>query len=165
MPKVTKKTATKKKNPLLETEEEIKSDTSEEKVDAESESDTDTAEVEDEGSEEEVEEKPKAKAKDTPTTGARSRDVSKEALGDIEATRIALSKEPQVNFMIPLMDGEKIAHHDVWINGYKVTIPKGRMAIIPQSIANILMNTYKVQAEAGAEFRLDLNPDKQDKVS
>lgn len=87
--------------------------------------------------------------------------IASEMKSDIEVTRANLAKEEQVHFMIPLGIGEKAgAVEEVWINGYYSKIPKGVMTIVPKSIMQILANKYQVANEAGAEFRLDLHPEK-----
>jgi len=155
MPKVEKKD--KKANPLLAGEGVATKAKATEKVEVKTEISEDKVEDKKVIDTPKKEEKPVAKVSNNAEMGLKS---------DIEMTRIALSKEPQVNFMIPLSDGEKVgATHDCFINGYKVTVPKGRMCIIPQSIANLLAETYRVQAEAGSEFRLDFNDDVHEKLS
>lgn len=154
MPKVEKKD--KKANPLLAGEGVATKAKAPEKI-------VNTEISEDKVAEKEVIETPKKEEKTAPRVSTNAEMGLK---SDIEMTRIALSKETQVNFMIPLADGEKAgATHDCFINGYKVTVPKGRMCIIPQSIANLLAETYRVQAEAGSEFRLDFNDDAHDRLS
>jgi hypothetical protein len=146
MPKVPKKTP-KKANALL--------DGDEDKGKTKSTEDNSKA---DEGAE-------KSEGKADGKTPAKA-NVDKAMKSDIEATRIALSKEETVHFMIPLALGEKAgAFEDVWINGFHTRVPKGVMSILPQSIADLLANKYAVEATAGAEFRLDLDPEKQDKLS
>lgn len=87
-------------------------------------------------------------------------------LSDIELTKKILDKEEKVHFMIPLAEGEKPgANHDCFINGAKFTIKKGIMTTVPQSIANLLAEHYRVGMEAGSSFRLDMNADKQDRLS
>lgn len=147
MPKVTKKS-----NPLLDNEEkktkasEVESDKVENEIE--------TDETEDEAP---VKEPVKVKA----PAPVSDKDIARSMKSDIELTREALSKEEQVNFMIPLSEGEKAgATHEVFINGYKIIVPKGRMAILPKSVVNLLSESYRVAAEVGAEFRLDLDDDK-----
>lgn len=161
MPKVTKK-ATKKASPLLNEEEKdtnevVKTDDTADNADTSVEEKTDKSIP--------VKEENKRNAPVDAPVGSKA-NVAAEMKSDKEVTRAALMKEEQVHFMIPLALGEKAgAFEDVWINGFHTRVPKGVMSIIPQSIAEILANKYQVEATAGAEFRLDLNPDKQDKVS
>lgn len=92
--------------------------------------------------------------------------IEKEMRSDAEMAKNALAKEEKVHFMIPLSQGEKIgAFEDVWINGFHTRVPKGRMSILPKSIAEMLANKYAVEAEAGAEFRLDLDDEKAENLA
>lgn len=150
MPKVTK---TKKASPLLDNEETTKVEN------------TEVGAVENTDTEVETTEAPAPKKAEV-AGGSAKANIQAEMKSDIEKTKLALAKDEQVNFMIPLALGEKAgAFEDIWINGYHVRVPKGRMSILPKAIVDILANKYAVEAEAGSEFRLDLNPDKQDKVS
>lgn len=75
-----------------------------------------------------------------------------------EETEATLAKEPKVNFIIPLADGEKPgASEIVNINGYQLTIKKGEMVEIPKSVANILADHYRFTMNAGANMRVDRN--------
>ena len=143
MPKVTKKA-----NPLLD-KEEVKTKA----VEIENEVDN----TENDVSPEPVKEKPVEPLKQV----VSETNIAKSMSSDIEVTRKNLAKEEQVTFMIPLAEGEKAgAVHEVWINGFKVSVPKGRMAILPKSIVHLLSESYRVAAESGSEFRLDLDDDK-----
>jgi hypothetical protein len=87
-------------------------------------------------------------------------------LSDIEITKKKLEAEEKVHFLIPLTEGEKPGStKDVFINGARYTIKKGVMTTVPKSVSLILAEHYKVGMEAGTDFRLDLNADKQDKLS
>jgi len=87
-------------------------------------------------------------------------------LSDIEITKKKLDAEPKVHFLIPLMEGEKPGStKDVFINGAKYTIKKGVMTTVPESVSLQLAEHYKVGMEAGSDFRLDLNAEKQDRLS
>lgn len=84
-----------------------------------------------------------------------------ELLSDIKLAKKNLDAEPTTMFMIPLSEGEKAGTvHDVFINGYIYSVPKGRMVTIPMSVANILSNHYKVTLEAGQDSRIDQDDDK-----
>lgn len=77
-------------------------------------------------------------------------------LSDANATKNKLDREPKVMFLVPLAEGEKKgAVHDCFINGYQYTVKKGIMSQVPQSIANLLAEHYKIGMETGAEFLLD----------
>lgn len=92
--------------------------------------------------------------------------ADQEFLSDIKLTERTLAKEEKVHFMIPLAEGEKAgAVHEVFINGYKYPVPKGKMVIIPVSIVNKLSEHYKVGLEAGLEFRIDQDDKKLDALA
>lgn len=64
-----------------------------------------------------------------------------------------LASQPKVHFMIPLGEGEKSgAYETVQINGYKMTIKKGVMVVIPQQVAEILGDHYRITSEVGQEW-------------
>lgn len=164
MPKETKKKAAaadekQKKNALLDADDESKDESSSEDESDDSGSSDEQGEDKDAGAAEEkaapksapVEEKPVAKV-----------NVAASAMSDIQATKAILDAEPKVQFMIPLFEGEKPGSvHQCFINGYEVRVKKGIMTLVPQSIAELLADHYKITSEAGADFRLDLHPNKQ----
>ena len=77
-----------------------------------------------------------------------------------------LQEQPQVQFIIPLGQGErKGAHETVQINGYKLTIMKGTMVTLPQQVVDILAAKYEINMTAGAEFRVDGDERKQEALS
>ncbi len=178
MPKVEKKVAkkpVKKASPLLDEEQDT----------TETESTVETQDNEENGEENGEETHAVARPKDgtilqdpsipvveTKESFPADKDVAPERLNassglksDIEVTRKNLAKEPTVHLMIPL-NGEKAgSFEDVWINGFHTRVPKGVMSIVPQSIAELINNKYNIEQTVGAEFRLDLNPDKHDRVS
>lgn len=142
MPKVTKKKA----SPLLD------GDTTEPKNSAPDTSTEDTGE--------------KVPAEKLASSSKTEQKIEKEMRSDKEQARIALAKEEQVHFMIPLAQGEKAgAFEEMWTNGFYTKIPKGVMSILPKSLAERLAEKYRVEAEAGAEFRLDLDTNKADNLS
>ena len=68
--------------------------------------------------------------------------------------------------MVPLSEGEKPgAIHAVTINGYKYEVPKGVMTTVPKAVAEMLAQSYQIGMNAGADFRVDLNSNKQDALS
>jgi len=78
--------------------------------------------------------------------------VAQEHLDDAHAMKEQLSKQPKVSFLIPLGPGENEGSTDqVCLNGYKLKIKKGVMVELPQQVAEILANKYKVQMMAGRE--------------
>lgn len=93
-------------------------------------------------------------------------DIAKSFATDIEMTKKKLESQEQIHFMVPLSEGEKAgAVHECFINGYKISVPKGVMTKIPLAVAELLANTYKVGMTAGAEFRVDSDSKKQDALS
>lgn len=169
-----------KKNPLLEAEEDTSkeeetaeetqdesAEDSAEEAEEEAEDDSDSEDSDESEDEEEVEEaKPVKKAAAKPAAPAPKVNVDDELKSDIARTKAVLDAEEKVHFMIPLAEGEKAgAFHDCFINGYRVSVKKGVMTMVPRSIAELLANHYQVTADAGADFRLDLNEKKQDALS
>jgi len=120
-----------------------------------------------ETTEEVVEEETEVVATPTATKAVSPKQNADDALlSDIELTKKILDKEEKVHFMIPLVEGEKPgAIHDCFINGAKFSVKKGIMTMVPQSIANLLAEHYKVGMEAGAAYRLDMNAEKQDRLN
>lgn len=77
-----------------------------------------------------------------------------------------LAKQPKVAFLIPLSDGEKNgAYETVQINGYRMVIKKGTMVQIPQQVAEILADHYRISSEAGQEYRMDRDDKTKDALS
>jgi len=155
-----------KKNPLLDADEDTdveeteEEDTDEEATDEDASEDGDDSEDDEEVEEEAPKKatKPKASAPvETPKVN-----VADQAASDIRTTKQVLDAEEQVHFMVPLFEGEKPgAIHECFINGHKVAVKKGVMTMVPRSVAELLAEHYKINAEAGADFRLDLNSEKQ----
>ncbi len=74
----------------------------------------------------------------------------------IELTRKHLASQPKESFYIPLVGDEQEGEYEsVQINGYTLQVQKGVMVKIPQQVAEMLANKYKVRMEAGREKRLD----------
>jgi len=84
----------------------------------------------------------------------------------VAETKADLATKPQINFIIPLSDGEKPGAFDtVQINGYKMIIQKGVMVTIPLPCAELLAAKYRINLEAGAKSRIDRNVDVQDALN
>lgn len=93
-------------------------------------------------------------------------DASKELRSDIEKTKSILDKEAQVQIMIPLAQGEKNgATHDCYINGYKVTVKKGAMVSVPESISKLIAQHYEIEMMAGSEFLVDSDNSKSEALN
>lgn len=166
MPKVTKKTSkeVKKKNPLLDADEDTSVNEEETADEAVSE---DADEAEDEGAEEEAPVAPKkpVKAKvEAPV--APKVNIGNELQSDIRRTKAALDAEEKIRFFVPLFEGEKKGGiHQCFINGYMYPVKKGVMTEVPISIANLLADHYRITSEAGEDFRLDRDDKKADALS
>lgn len=77
-----------------------------------------------------------------------------------------LAKQPKVAFLIPLSEGEKNgAFETVQINGYRMVIKKGTMVQIPQQVAEILADHYRISSEAGQDYRIDRDSKVKDALS
>jgi len=75
---------------------------------------------------------------------------------DAKAMKDRLSKQPRVDFLIPLMPGERNgAYETVQLNGYKLTIKKGCMVNIPLQIAQVLADSYRITSEVGQDMLID----------
>ena len=70
--------------------------------------------------------------------------LSAEAL----ATKKILDKRPKVMFMVPAAPGTEFQFETVQINGYKVTVQKGKMVCIPDRIAEVIANKYSIKLES-----------------
>lgn len=111
--------------------------------------------------EKEVEKKPEA----TSPAPAQA-NITKILHGEVAITKANLEKEPKVNFIIPLTDGEKPGAFDtVQINGYRLTIKKGVLVPLPQSVAQLLANKYRISMEAGRENRIDRASDVEEALN
>lgn len=74
------------------------------------------------------------------------------------ATKIKLAKEPKVRMMIPLDPGEKAgAYRTVIINGYRFDVRKNTMVDLPQSVAALLADAYRITSETLENNPLNLN--------
>lgn len=107
------------------------------------------------------EEKPKDNVATTPKEEAVKTDP-KNYDAQVQRTKEALNKEPKVNFLINLSPGEKEGTDEIVIvNGYSYRIKKGCMVTIPESVAALLSNKYKVEMEAGKQHLLDNSEDRR----
>jgi len=99
----------------------------------------------------------------TPKTPSKTEAENKDIVAQ---TKAILAKQPKVNFIIPLAEGENPGAYDtVQINGYRLTIQKGVMVELPQAVANLLAEKYRINMTAGSEKRIDSRPDKTDALS
>lgn len=79
----------------------------------------------------------------------------------IADTKYILDHAPKVSFLIPLAESDVAnAEETVEINGYKYTIKKGNMVTIPQPVADLLMNKYRVEREVAQKALAFANQEK-----
>jgi len=75
------------------------------------------------------------------------------------STKEILDRQPKVRMMLPLADGEKEgAYETVQVNGHLYTMMKGVAVDLPEAVANIIAEKYRITLTAGAERRLDNAP-------
>lgn len=92
----------------------------------------------------------------TAPAAADGNKVQQALVSDAMLTKQKLDKRPKVQFMVPLGLNEKPgAYEEVYINGYRYTIAKGKMVTIPDRVAELLANKYQIELEAGQESRID----------
>jgi hypothetical protein len=72
----------------------------------------------------------------------------------VAETKSILEKQPKVLFMIPIIPGET-TEETVQINGYRLTIKKGEQVEIPQAVAKLLAEKYRINMQAGQKARID----------
>lgn len=73
-------------------------------------------------------------------------------------TKEILSKEPKVRMMIPLDPGEKAgAYRTVSINGYRFDIRKNTMVDLPESVAALLADAYRITSDVVENNPLNLS--------
>lgn len=74
-----------------------------------------------------------------------------------KATKERLEKQPKVLFIIPKVDGEAagLAYDTVQIDGFRMEIRKGVAVTIPEQVANILAEKYRIGTEAGQEHLIN----------
>lgn len=82
------------------------------------------------------------------------------------STQKILDARPKVSIWLPLTGGEKlgIAQEFVSINGYPYWIKKGMMVMVPQPVAELLMNLYNIEvgdSAFGRSMRIDRNTSMQ----
>jgi len=106
----------------------------------------------------------KGKEPEAPMGSGKVNDPTVKRNNDIVAhTKAILAKQPKLAMIIPLGPGEKAgAAETVQINGYRLTIQKGVRIDLPEAVANLIAEKYKIQMTAGQDKRLDRNQDVQD---
>ena len=74
----------------------------------------------------------------------------------VAITKARLAAAPKINFIIPLAEGEKRGAYDtVQINGYGLKIQKGVLIPLPEPVAMLLAEKYRITMTAGEEKRVD----------
>jgi len=98
---------------------------------------------------------PEAKATEAPKE-VKAEPETPTSADVVAQTKALLDKQPKVNFMIPLSPGEQPgAYETVQINGYRLVIRKNEMVEIPQAVAQLLAEKYRINLTAGEEARVD----------
>lgn len=84
----------------------------------------------------------------------------------IRDTKAILDAQKKVSFLCPLDPGEGVgAEEVVQINGYKLVIKKGHMVEIPEAVAKILANKYRVAMEVTSRSQANATPAKAEALS
>ena len=79
-----------------------------------------------------------------------------------------LAKQPQIDFIIPLAQGEKMskpgspgATVEVCINGVVLVYPKGEYFTAAKQVVELIRNSIEVQVTAGAEHKIEPGSEKE----
>lgn len=81
---------------------------------------------------------------------------SKTEIDQAKLTKDILAVKKHISFLVPIADGEsQNAAETVQINGYRLTIKKGVMVVVPEAVALILAEKYRIGMTAGAKKRVD----------
>ena len=84
----------------------------------------------------------------------------------VAETKRILDASPHVDFIIPPAEGDpKGAAETVQINGYKLTIMKGVKVNIPEAVANLLAEKYRINMMAGSDSVVNRRADIQEALS
>lgn len=93
-------------------------------------------------------------------------EIEREAQTEEAELRRALMSESKVRFAIPLYPGEKPgATHSVRINGVVFVYKKGVMYDMPESVANLLADSYNITMDAGRDMELGRSQDVETALS
>jgi hypothetical protein len=91
--------------------------------------------------------------------GAEEADFNKTA-GDMKAL---LDGQSKVRVLVPLESGEKLGEFlPVNINGYRLNVPKGVYVDVPQTVADIISESFNIYEQNSAS---ELRADRNDEVS
>lgn len=103
---------------------------------------------------------PLASAPDAPAETPQPGEVAQQRAENADI-KSRLDAQDKVNILIPLEPGEKRGtYHPVIFNGYRIDILKGVYVSVPQTIADIVKDSFDQMAEVGKDFELDrLDPE------
>lgn len=109
---------------------------------------------------EEVEEEEKAierkKVSEVIRKATKEAKDAKKGIDQAQLTKDILAVKKHISFLVPIADGEsQNAAETVQINGYRLTIKKGVMVVVPEAVALILAEKYRIGMTAGAKNRID----------
>jgi len=83
-----------------------------------------------------------------------------------EAMKKFLLSQPRVRFFIPRPQGEDVSiRQSVCLNGYRLDFPKQSYVDLPQSVADVLMESLQQTEEALQRNRIDGNKEKEAALS
>ena len=127
----------------------------------------------------------KVRTLNPPPDPKEEKQVEKQWRSKAERMRTKLDAQPKIRFMIPIEGEEKPgvvrevtvkgrkeyvhvsgAIETVTLNGCKTIIPKGVFIEIPEQVANVLSESYRLTQEAGKDYLIDrIDPDTGKPVS
>lgn len=74
--------------------------------------------------------------------------IKKRLLSKAEQMKENLEAQPKVSVLIPLEKGEKKgAVQPFNLNGYRFTVPKGVMTMVPQQVAEMIRDRFNIELE------------------
>lgn len=90
--------------------------------------------------------KPRAKASSVPPVAEVP--VATRIATKAEQMKAHLEKQPQISILVPLERGEKKgAVQPFCLNGYRFTVPKGVMTMVPEQVAKMIAERFEVELE------------------
>ena len=101
-----------------------------------------------------VSEKPVEKPE--PRNGEQEKADFEKTVSDMKSL---LASQPKVRVLVPLETGEKLGEFlPVSINGYRLNVPKGVYVDVPQSVADIISESFNIYEQNSATaMRADRN--------
>lgn len=92
----------------------------------------------------------------TPMINDNVKEDEKNHSGKEKLMKEYLEKQPKAGYAIPLDIGERIgAYLTVTMNGYRLSIMKGRVVQLPQPVIDLLSESFAQTQAAGADLLLD----------